>query len=497
MEEIYIDFTSAETRAVLLEDNVVQEIYVERRGNKGLVGNIYVGKVIRVLPGMQAAFIDIGSGKAAFLHASDILINTPLLEDLSDNELGCLDELSFSSSITDILTENKEVLVQVIKDEIGSKGARLTTKLSLPARYLVLMPELQRIGVSKRITDKAEAARLEACLAELIKGQEHQGYIIRTVAEGVSQAELAKDLQYLHKLWQGLQEKLKQAKAANLIHADLPIFLRVLRDVAKEETSKIKLNDKQAYKQSKEFAKRFVPGILDSIEYYNEKINLFDNCNIEEEIKTALDRKVKLKSGGYLIFDRTEAMTTIDVNTGSFVGSINLEETIFKTNLEAAHAIARQIRLRNIGGIIIIDFIDMDNLEHKNLVMSALHDAMGKDGVKNNISEISSLGLVQMTRKRTRESLDRILCGTCEVCSGSGKVKTAETVCYEILRDISRTCKAYKANMYLVLASEQVVDRMLEREHDSVLALEQEFDISVKFRVEEHYTHGMFDIVLS
>jgi len=488
-EEILINVSPRETRVVVVENGVLQEILVERTSRRGLVGNIYLGKVARVLPGMQAAFIDMGLEKAAFLHLSDMVW-------VADEYLQFTQSTEPQESITEFLKEGQTIAVQVIKDPIGSKGARLTTRLSLPSRYLVYMPDLQHVGISLRIEEEVERQRLKEIVENLLPPDSVGSYIVRTAAEGVHETEIYNDYLYLNRLWQSIQPKINTRRCGTIVHEDLPLFLRALRDYVSADTERVRIDDQHAYEQSNEFIKNFVPTMHGKLEYYTTERPLFDLYSIEDEIQKALHRKVQLKSGGHLVFDQTEAMTTIDVNTGTFVGHRNLEETIFKTNLEAANAIARQLRVRNLGGIIIIDFIDMTDEEHKRQVLRTLEKALAKDHTKNNISEVSSLGLVEMTRKRTRESLEHVLCETCTVCAGRGTIKTPETVCNEIFRELLRAARAYDAKSYLVLASQEIVDRMLDEESSSVAQLEIQIGKLIKFQVESLYAQEQFDVVL-
>jgi len=487
-EEILINVSPRETRVAIVENGVLQEMLVERASKRGLVGNIYMGTVVRVLPGMQAAFVEMGLERAAFLHASDML-------SVSDEYLQPTEITEPQESISDLLRDGQNIAVQVIKDPIGTKGARLTTRISLPSRYLVFMPGISHVGVSQRIEEEEERERLKKIVEEGLSPNQG-GYIIRTAAEGTTAAEIKDNQEYLIKLWGSISRKMQKAKSGDIIHEDLPLFLRSLRDYVSIQTERVRIDDKEAYERSLTFIKEFVPTMTGKVEFYTGERPLFDLYGIEDEIQRALHRKVQLKSGGHLIFDQTEAMTTIDVNTGAFVGHRNLEETIFKTNLEAAVTIARQLRVRNLGGIIIIDFIDMTNEEHKRQVLRALEKALARDHTKNSISEVSSLGLVEMTRKRTRESLEHVLCETCSVCAGRGTIKTTETVCNEIFREVLRAARAYDTKSYLVLASQEVVDRMLDEESASVGQLEVQIGKQIKFQVESLYTQEQFDVVL-
>ncbi|ARU55957.1 ribonuclease G [Oleiphilus messinensis] len=491
-EEILINVTPVETRVALIENGMLQEVYIERSGSRGIVGNIYKGKVVRVLPGMEAAFVDIGLEKAAFIHASDVDI-TPLnlaQEATSDRTV---------PDIASLLYEGQSLTVQVTKDPIGSKGARLTTQISIPSRFLVYMPNNEHIGISQKIEDEESRERLKAlveeCQAEIGESASG-GYIIRTAAEGVSKDEAMADITYLQRLWRSIEEKIRTVKAPSVIYQDLPLYIRTLRDLVRPPTEKIKIDSKESYVNACGFADNYVPNVEERLEYYPGERPIFDLYSVEDEIQRALSRKVQLKSGGYLIIDQTEAMTTIDVNTGGFVGHRNLEETIFKTNLEAARAISRQLRLRNLGGIIIIDFIDMADTEHQRHVIRMLEKMLERDHAKTKISCVSELGLVEMTRKRTTESLGQVLCQPCPLCDGRGFLKTPETICYEIFREILRVNRAYEANNYLVMASQSVIDRLLDEESDNVADLETFIDKNIKFQVEVMYSQEQYDVVL-
>ncbi|GAA0788121.1 ribonuclease G [Marinobacterium sediminicola] len=486
-EEILINFTPMETRVAVIENGMPQEIYVERAKRRGIVGNIYQGKVVRVLPGMQAAFVDIGLERAAFIHVDEVVDQSMPSEQRN------------STSIAQVLREGQSLLVQVTKDPIGTKGARLTTHISIPSRYLVLMPGSTHIGVSQRIEDPQERDRLRGQMQELMQDESNTpewGVILRTVAEGVSEVELASDLQFLRRLWDSIRNKIKQVKAPAIVYEDLPLNMRALRDMAHAGVERIRIDSRETFQRASEFVKALVPEIENKLEYYPGERPIFDMFNVEEEMQKALGRKVELKSGGYLIFDQTEAMTTVDVNTGAFVGHRNLEETIFKTNLEAATAIGRQLRLRNLGGIIIIDFIDMEDPDHQRQVLRTLERVLEKDHAKCKVTGVSELGLVEMTRKRTRESLEQVLCEPCSHCQGRGSLKTPETVCYEIFREILRQHRAYDTETYLVLAAQSVVDHLLDDASDYVAELEDFIGKTVRFQVEPLYTPEQFDVVL-
>ena len=488
-EELLINITPQETRIAFVENGVLQEVHIERARKRGLVGNIYRGKVCRVLPGMQAAFVDIGLDRTAFLHASDIVSQ--------GNGVSCNDnEPRRQEQIAALLHEGQEVVVQVVKDPLGTKGARLTTHLSIPSRYLVFMPSCQHVGISQKIETEEERKRLKGYVESRMEEFGSGGYIIRTAAEGVGEEALEKDLVFLDKLWRSLQERLADKGGANLVYEDMPLVMRTMRDLVDVDIEKVRIDSRETFLKVEKFAGKFIPGLARSIEHYAGERPIFDIYAIEDEIQRALERKVQLKSGGYLIIDQTEAMTTIDVNTGAFVGHRNLEETIFKTNLEAAQSIARQLRLRNLGGIIIIDFIDMSDPEHRRQVLRSLEKALERDHAKTHISEVSNLGLVEMTRKRTRESLEHVLCSACPTCNGRGSIKTPETVCFEIFREIMREARAYDAQQLLVLAAQEVVDMLLDEESTSVAELEEFIQRPIKFQVETLYTQEQFDVVL-
>jgi len=484
--EILINVTPSETRAVVVDNGVLQEVFIERTEYRGLVGNIYKGKVCRVLPGMQAAFVEIGLVRAAFLHASDISIPIGQTGDLQEIEV---------PPISTLLREGQEIVVQVIKDPMGTKGARLTTQLSVSSRYLVYMPDTQGVGVSLKIEDEPERDRLKNTLISQLES-EAGGYILRTAAEGVTEIELLSDLQFLHRLWAKLVDRKATLQCGVPLYEDLPLALRSLRDLFSPEIEKIRIDSKETYDKAIKFAEGFMPECASRIEHYKEGAPLFDLFSVEQEIQKALERKVLLKSGGYLIFDQTEAMTTVDVNTGGFVGHKNLEETIFKTNLEAAKAIARQLRVRNLGGIIILDFIDMEEVEHRDQVLETLEKAMMSDRARHNICGVSELGLVEMTRKRSRESLGHVMCEPCPTCEGKGYTKSIETVCYEIFREILREAKQYETSQFLVLASQDVIDRLNDEDSTYIAELEQFIGKPIAFQPEFQYGREQFNVVL-
>jgi ribonuclease G len=485
-EEILINVTPRETRAALVENGILQEVMIERASRRGLISNIYKGRVTRVLPGMQAAFVDVGLDRTAFLHASDIARNPH--EEAPDRE--------GEPNIVDSVHEGSELLVQVLKDPIGSKGARLTTYVTIPSRFLVMMPHSSGIGVSARIEDPAERERLRSLVEAVSPQPSTAGYIVRTAAEGASIEALRADMMFLEKLWVAIAETAKNARAGELVYEDLALPVRVLRDLLSPQIERVRVDSQAVFERMREFAQRFIPHMQPMIELYAEERPIFDLHGIEDEVERALKRKVPLKSGGYVIFDQTEAMTTIDVNTGAYVGRRNLEETIFRTNLEAAVAIARQLRLRNLGGIIIIDFIDMTEEEHRLQVLQALTARLAGDYAKTQIMNISPLGLVEMTRKRNRESLEHVLCQPCPSCEGRGFVKTAETVCYEIFREIVRQHRQFDVQELLVLARPEIIERLLDEESAIVAELEELTGTPIRLQSENLYAPDQFDVVL-
>ena len=490
-EEILMNVTPREVRVAVVENGVLQELSIERINRRGLVGSIFKGKVSRVLPGMQAAFVDIGLERTAFLHVSD-LVESYKRVPFDKNEQG---QEERNITISELLHDGQELLVQIVKDPMGSKGARLTTQISLPSRYLVLIPEENNIGISQKIEDEEERTRLKG-IVEKIATEYGGGYIVRTAAENVSEEELRADAIYFKKLWPEIQKKSEGAVAGSLVYEDLSLVLRVMRDRVHDGIDSVRVDSKETLQRILSFAEAYMPETVDRISRYPGERPLFDLYGIEDEIQKALDRKVQLKSGGHLVVDQTEAMSTIDVNTGAFVGHRNVDETIFKTNLEAAQAIARQLRLRNLGGIIIIDFIDMANEEHKRQVLRALERVLQKDPSRTNISGVSELGLVEMTRKRTQESSEHILCESCCTCGGRGSLKTPETVCYEIFREIIREARQFEAQRFMVLVSQVVSDRIIDEETTTVAELEEFIGKPVKFQVETSYTQEQFDVVL-
>jgi len=490
-EEVLINVTPQETRVAVVENGVLQEVHMERTQSRGIVGNIYKGKVVRILPGMQAAFVDIGSDRTAFLHASDAMRR-------HDDENDTIRMDGNTPPMTDLLRDGEEVVVQVLKDPLGTKGARLTTQLSVPARYLVYLTGCERIRISQKIDNPADRERLGELVARLAEEEGiGKAFIVRTLAESASDEELRLDVQFLKKVWGRIQAGIQAARAPCLIHEDTPLAMRTMRDLVRDNVEKVRIDSRETYQKAVKFARELIPGVVDRVEYYPGERPIFDLYSVEDEIERALDRQVALKSGGYLVIDQTEAMTTVDVNTGGYVGRRHLEETLFKTNLEATHSIARQLRLRNIGGIIIIDFIDMVDPEHRRQVLRALEKALGKDRTTTCITDMSPLGLVEITRKRTRESLQQIICEPCPTCAGRGVVKTARTICYEIFREILREARQFEGAEYLVLASQMVVDMLLDDEAANLAELQGFIGKPVHLQVETSYVQHEYDVVLS
>lgn len=486
-EELLINATPQETRVATVENGVLQEVWIERASKRGLVGNVYKGKVVRVLPGMDAAFVEVGLARAAFLHVADITDK----DKFATGENGERRQ----KAIAEVLRADQAILVQVVKDPLGTKGARLTMHLTIPSRYLVYMPYETILGVSSKIEDTGERERLKGILQNIV-GEGEGGFIVRTAAESADEAALKRNITFLRKLWRSLQNRAADMPAGNVVHEDLPLVLRTLRDLSGDAIERIRIDSRENYQKALVFCHDFLPSMSNTIEHYPSERPIFDIYAVEDEIQKALGNKVQLKSGGYLIIDQTESMTTIDVNTGAFVGYSTLEETIFKTNLEAAQAIARQLRLRNLGGIIILDFIDMEREGHKEQVLRALEKALARDRARCQINPVSSLGLVEMTRKRTRESLEHVLCEMCSVCSGRGTMKTVETVCYEIQREIIRQMRQFDVNSLTVLASQGVVDMLVDEQSTALAELESFIGVPIRLQGEYLYSQEQYDVVL-
>lgn len=485
--ELLVNVTPTETRVAYLEDGCLQEIHIEREACRGIVGNIYKGRISRVLPGMQAAFVDIGLEKSAFLHAADIVTGSKLI--LKNGR-----KRGEATDITQLIRPGQDIMVQVVKDPLGTKGARLTTDITLPSRYLVFMPQAFHVGVSQRIASEDERERLKAAVSRYC--DEMGGFIIRTAAEGVAEQVLAQDAAFLKRLWSKVLERKKRQQTKIKLYGELALAARVIRDFVDAPLDKIRVDSKETFLQLLDFSQEYVPELTAKLEYYSGQSPLFDHCDVEKEIQQALDPKVELKSGGYLIIEQTEAMTTIDINTGAFVGHRNLDETIFNTNIEATQAIARQLRLRNLGGIIIIDFIDMLSDDHRRRVLQALESALSRDRMKISIHGFSALGLVEMTRKRIRESLEHVLCSKCSSCQGRGYQKTVETVINEMIRELMRVHQAYDCDSYLLYAPSEVCE-VLTQERASVLQdIERRLGKPIRLQVDPTYQQQQFDVVM-
>ncbi len=491
-EQILINVTPQETRVAVLEQGAVQELHVERSSNRGLVGNIYLGRVGRVLPGMQSAFIEIGLARAAFLHVADLWAAN---KNGDKNDKGN-DKGTEPKPIERILHEGQTLVVQVIKDPIGSKGARLSTQISIAGRLLVYLPGEQHIGISQRIEDEAEREHLREKVHQLMPAGETGGFIVRTVAETATDEELTADIDYLIALWKSIVEASRSAPPQSLLYQDLDLALRALRDLATRDTERLIVDSRETHERMRTFANRYMKASAGVLEHYHGERPLFDLFAVEDEVGRALERRVDLKSGGYVIFDQTEALTTVDVNTGAFVSGRSFDDTIFKTNLEAAQAIARQLRLRNLGGIIIVDFIDMDTAEHRNAVLAEFNKALSRDRTRVTVNGFSQLGLVEMTRKRTRESLAHVLCEPCPTCKGRGEIRSAQTVCYEVLREVLRSARQFDAKEFRILASQSVIDRFLDEESSGMTMLEDFIGKPISLSVESSYTQEQFDVIL-
>jgi ribonuclease G len=492
-DEILVNITPQETRVAVLSAGQVQELVVERAASRGLVGNIYMGRVARVLPGMQSAFVEIGLERAAFLHVADVWEHRHAGTEGRENRKANGDA---GKSIEKILAEGQPVMVQVLKDPIGTKGARLSTQLSVAGRLLVYLPQDPHIGISQRIEDEAGRAALREKLKELVPADEKGGFILRTQAESAGEEELRADIEYLRNLWRDIGGRSLAAQPPALVYQDLSLAQRVLRDMVSDGISVVRVDSRENHQKLDAFAQAYMPRLRGRLEHYTGERPLFDAYNVEQEIEKALARRVDLKSGGTLVIDQTEAMTTIDVNTGGFVGQRNFDDTVFKTNLEAAQAIARQLRLRNLGGIIVVDFIDMESEQHRAAVLEEFRRALARDRTRMTVSGFTALGLVEMTRKRTRESLAHVLCEPCAACGGRGQLKTARTLCYEILREVLREARAFKASEFRVLASQGVSDLFHEEESGALAMLSDFIGKPISVQVESGYSQEQYDIVL-
>ena len=493
-QDILINWSPQETRVAVVETGAVQELHVERTLERGLVGNVYLGKVARVLPGMQSAFIDIGLERAAFLHVADLMSTVTARH--AENDGGAAAPVL---PIEKQVFEGQSLLVQVIKDPIGTKGARLSSQISIAGRLLVFLPQDQHIGVSQKIPFEQREAlrqRLQALAEAGAPNGQTGGFILRTNGEEASDAELGEDIAYLRKTWARIKEASTRLPPKSLLHQDLSLLQRVLRDLVSENTQTIRIDSAEQFQKLKTFGTEFTPSAVNKLQLYKGERPIFDLFNIDEEVAKALGRRVDLKSGGYLIVDQTEALTTVDVNTGGFVGARNFDETIFKTNLEAAGAIARQLRLRNLGGIVIADFIDMTREDHREAVLAEFRKQLARDRVKTMVSGYSALGLVEMTRKRTRESLAHMLCEPCPVCEGKGSVKTARTVTYDILREILREARQFNPREFRVIASPNVIDVLLDEESQHLAGLSDFIGKPISLQAEAAMSQEQYDIVL-
>lgn len=493
-QDILINWSPQETRVALVENGAVQELHIERTLERGFVGNVYLGKVVRVLPGMQSAFVDIGLERAAFLHVADLNAGLPARQEVRQdvrNDAPPAQQVPIERQVF----EGQTLTVQVIKDAIGTKGARLSTQISIAGRMLVFLPYDKHIGISQKIGSQELRDQLRARMQALV-GEDAGGFILRTNAEEATDAELAEDIAYLRRAWALIRERSHARPPGSLLYQDLSLAERVLRDMANEATHTIRIDSKLQCESLKGFGDTYMPGTVAKLDLYRGERPIFDLFGIEEEIARALARRVDLKSGGYLIIDQTEALTTVDVNTGGFVGARNFEDTIFKTNLEAAGAIARQLRLRNLGGIIIADFIDMAREEHQQAVLSELRKQLARDRTRTTVSGFTQLGLVEMTRKRTRESLAHMLCEPCPTCQGRGQVKTARSVCYDILREILREARQFAPKEFRVIASASVVEMLLDEESVHLAGLSEFIGKPISLSTEATMNPEQYDIVL-
>ena len=505
-KKIIINVADHETRVALLEDETIAELFIERKGSRDNTGNIYKGRVQRVLPGMQAAFVDIGLNQAAFIYVDDVVRDnfadiedyfscSDDEEDLSeDNPETFLSPKTENDNIEDLITEGQEVLVQVSKSPIGTKGARITSNISLPGRFLVLMPTSSHIGISRRIEDESERQRLKDIVAEL-SSNSAMGYIVRTAAEGVQNEKIAYEMGFLKNLWCNIQKKYQTAATPSLLHQELNLSLRAVRDLLLQEAEKLVVDSKKDYESVLAFLDTFNPSLKESVELFEGKEPIFDAYNLEGDISRAIKRKVWLKSGGYIVIEHTEALVAVDVNTGRYVGKYNLEETILKTNLEAVKEIAYQIRLRDIGGIIIIDFIDMEKKSNQEKVFSALNEAFIKDRSKTHILPISDMGLIQMTRKRTRKPLTRQLCDPCPYCDGEGYIVSIKTICYSIFREILRYAADMTGSRLTLRVNPEVADFLHGEENRLIPGLEQKIGKQIVIYPDSRYHMEAFEII--
>ncbi len=496
-QDILINWSPQETRVAVVEYGAVQELQVERTLERGLVGNVYLGKVARVLPGMQSAFMDIGLERAAFLHVADLMssINSRHPENgASITGTPASQEGGLPQPIEKQLFNGQTLMVQVLKDPIGTKGARLTAQISIAGRLLVFLPQDNHIGVSQKIPPRQRENLRQRMQA--LAGSMGGGFILRTNGEDALDAELAEDIAYLRKTWARIKEASLRLPPPSVLHQDLSLLQRVLRDVAVEETQTIRIDSREQFEKLKAFAAEFMPATAQKLQLYSGERPIFDLFSIDEDIAKALGRRVDLKSGGYLIIDQTEALTTVDVNTGGFVGARNFDDTIFKTNLEAAQAIARQLRLRNLGGIVIVDFIDMLKENHRDAVLEEFQKQLARDRIKTTVNGFSTLGLLEMTRKRTRESLAHQLCEPCSACMGKGTVKTVRSVSYDILREILREARQFNPREFRVVASPKVIEFFLDEESQHLAGLSDFIGKPISLQAEAAMAQEQYDIVL-
>jgi ribonuclease G len=497
--EIIVNAGREETRVALLENGLVTEIYIDRKKDRGVAGNIYKARVMKVLPGMQASFVDIGLEKSAFLYVGDVFDSSseyaPMMDDEGlELEAETKRKRNHANQIEDLLQEGQEILVQVSKEPISTKGARVTMYISIPGRYLVMMPGISHIGVSRRIEKDEERRRLRDIVGRLRKP--NTGYIIRTASQGRSEEEFKTDIEFLARLWENIQKKRDRMSAPALMHNELDLVFRVMRDAFTGDVDRMIIDSAEEHQRAKEYVDTYIPQLSRRVKLYDDDEPVFEHYGVEIEISRALGRKVWLKSGGYIIIDQTEALTTIDVNTGRYVGKRTLEDTILKTNLEAVREIAYQLRLRNIGGIIILDFIDMEREDNRRKVYSALQEALSHDKAKTTISHISPLGLIEMTRKRIRESLGRTLCDTCPYCDGRGFIKSSRTVCYEVFREIRKAFTGAEEKKALVTVNSTVADMLYDEERQGVEELEKEFGKKIVIKADPNLHQEQYEVIM-
>jgi len=496
-KQIIINSNPNEVRVALLENGILAEVHIERASEEAAAGNIYKGRVLRVLPGMQAAFVDIGLEKAAFLHASDVITGEPTAVDEAADDPGYDHErpMRGHAPIETRLRRGDEVVVQIAKEPMGTKGARITMHVSLPGKYLVYMPFGDLVGVSKRIGDDRERRRLRDIISSAQPGA--GGIIARTACQNLPKSDIVDDIRGLEETWRTIQAKGQKATAPALLHADLDLVLRSVRDMLSPDVDQIVVDSDADFDRTRDYVAAFIPALAERVERYRDTEPIFDRYGVEEQISRAIEPKVWLKSGGYLVIDQGEALTMIDVNTGRYVGKKSQEETVLKTNLEAVEEIVCQLRLRNIGGIIILDLIDMDDAGHRKLVSDTLEAALARDKARTSILRISELGLIQMTRKRTRENLERLLSAPCPYCDGRGRVKSVPTVASEILRAIQREVARTPASRarVTVRANRDVISYLFNDEEDSIRTLQDRLGRGVVLKVAENYHQEQYDVV--